>query len=38
MIKAAISAAQAQAAVAAAQAMSELTGGMKLPGMEGLLG
>ena len=37
LIKAAVSTAQAQAAVAAAEAMSELTGGMKLPGMDELM-
>ncbi len=37
MIKAAVAAAQAQAAAAAAEAMAELTGGMKLPGMEELM-
>jgi hypothetical protein len=38
LIKAAISAAQAKAASAAAEAMQELTGGMDIPGMEGLDG
>ena len=37
LVKAAVSAAQAQAAQAAAEAMRELTGGMDLPGMEGML-
>lgn len=37
LIKAAVSSAQESAAQAAAQAMSELTGGMDLPGMESLL-
>lgn len=37
LIKAAISAAQATAAQAAQQAMLELTGGMQLPGMEGMM-
>ncbi|MDY7010869.1 MAG: YbaB/EbfC family nucleoid-associated protein [Planctomycetota bacterium] len=37
LIKAAVSAAQEKAAVAAAEAMAELTGGMKLPGMEELM-
>jgi DNA-binding YbaB/EbfC family protein len=37
-IKAAVSAAQAQAAKAAAEAMKELTGGMDIPGLEGLIG
>ena len=37
LIKAAISAAQKKAAEAAAAAMSELTGGMSIPGMDGLL-
>ena len=36
LVKAAVSAAQQKAAVAAEQAMAELTGGMKLPGMDGL--
>ena len=38
MIKAAVSAAQEKAATAAKEAMQELTGGMSLPGMDGLLG
>lgn len=37
LIKAAISAAQNKAAEAAREAMNELTGGMELPGMDGLL-
>jgi len=37
LIKAAVSSAQDQAAEAAAQAMKELTGGMEIPGLEGLL-
>lgn len=37
LIKAAISAAQTQAADAAAEAMKELTGGMDIPGMEGMM-
>lgn len=37
LIKAAVAAAQTQAAQAAAEAMRELTGGMDLPGMEGLM-
>ena len=37
LIKAAISAAQAEAAQAAQEAMKELTGGMDLPGMDGLM-
>ena len=36
LIKAAISAAQQQAAQAAADAMKELTGGMDIPGMPGM--
>ncbi len=36
LIKAAVSAAQQQAAEAAAAMMQELTGGMELPGMEGM--
>ena len=36
LIKAAISAAQEKAALATAEAMRELTGGMDLPGMEGM--
>ena len=36
-LKAAIAAAQAQAAEAAERALKELTGGMELPGMEGLM-
>lgn len=38
LIKAAVSAAQEKAATAAKEAMQELTGGMSLPGMDGLLG
>ena len=38
VIKAAVSAAQKQAAQAAADAMREITGGMDIPGMEGMLG
>ena len=38
LIKAAVSSAQQQAAKAAAEAMEELTGGMDLPGLGGLLG
>ncbi len=37
LIKAAVSSAQAQAARAAEEAMKELTGGMDLPGLEGLV-
>lgn len=37
LIKAAVAAAQRKAAEAAAKAMKELTGGMDLPGMEGLI-
>ena len=37
IIKAAVSAAQEKASVAAAEAMRELTGGMEIPGLEGLL-
>lgn len=37
LIKAAVSSAQEKAAAAAAEAMSELTGGMNLPGMEDLM-
>lgn len=37
LIKAAVSAAQTKAAEAAAAAMNELTGGMDIPGMDGLL-
>ncbi len=37
LITIAVSAAQEKAAAAAAEAMSELTGGMKLPGMEELM-
>lgn len=37
LVKAAISSAQAQAAVAAEAAMKELTGGMDLPGLDGLM-
>lgn len=36
-VQQAVSAAQAQAAEAAQQAMAELTGGMELPGMEGMM-
>jgi DNA-binding YbaB/EbfC family protein len=38
IIKAAVSAAQAKAAAAAAEAMRELTGGLTVPGLEGMLG
>ncbi len=38
LVTAAVSAAQARAAEGAKQAMQELTGGMELPGMEGMLG
>lgn len=38
LIKAAVSAAQGKAAAAAAEAMKELTGGLPLPGLEGMLG
>ncbi len=38
LIVAAVSAAQSQAARAAAEMMQELTGGMDLPGLDGLLG
>ena len=38
LVKAAVSGAQAAAAEAAAAAMAELTGGVDLPGMDGLLG
>ncbi len=37
LIKAAVSAAQEQAVAATKEAMAELTGGMDLPGLEGLL-
>jgi len=37
LIKAAVSAAQNKAADAAAEAMKKLTGGMDIPGLEGLL-
>ncbi len=37
MVKAAVSAAQAKAAEAAEAAMKEMTGGMELPGMDGLM-
>ncbi len=37
LIKAAVSSAQGRAAEAAAAAMQELTGGMSLPGMDGLM-
>jgi len=37
-VKAAVAAAQEQASAAAAEAMKEITGGMPLPGLEGLLG
>ena len=37
LVVAAVSAAQAQAAEAAAKMMEELTGGMDLPGLDGLL-
>ncbi len=37
LIKAAIAAAQTQAADAATEAMKELTGGMDIPGMEGMM-
>ena len=37
LIKAAVAAAQEKASSAAAEAMAELTGGMKLPGMEELM-
>jgi len=38
VIKAAIAAAQAKAADAAAEALKELTGGVDIPGLDGLLG
>jgi hypothetical protein len=38
MIKAAVSSAQQQAAEAASEAMKELTGGMEIPGLGGMLG
>lgn len=38
MIKAAVSSAQRQAAEAASEAMKELTGGMEIPGLGGMLG
>ena len=38
LIKAAVGSAQQQAAVAAQEAMQELTGGMEIPGLGGLLG
>ncbi len=38
LVKAAISTAQLQAAKAAKEAMTELTGGVQLPGLEGLMG
>jgi DNA-binding YbaB/EbfC family protein len=37
LVKAAVSSAQSQAAEAAAAAMQEITGGMNIPGMDGLL-
>jgi hypothetical protein len=37
LVKAAVSAAQQQAALAAEQAMKELTGGMDIPGLDGLM-
>ena len=37
LIKAAVSGAQRQAAEAAVQAMQDLTGGMSIPGMEGMI-
>jgi len=37
MVKAAVAAAQEKAAQAAAEAMKELTGGMEIPGMGGLM-
>jgi len=37
LIKAAVSAAQKKASEAAAKAMHELTGGVKLPGLEGMM-
>jgi nucleoid-associated protein EbfC len=37
LIKAAVSGAQRQAADAAVQAMQDLTGGMSIPGMEGMI-
>jgi hypothetical protein len=38
LVVAAVRAAQTEAAQAAAEAMKELTGGMNLPGMEGMFG
>ena len=38
LIKAAVSSAQEKAATAAREAMNELTGGMDLPGLDGLMG
>ena len=38
LVKAAVSAAQTKAANAAAEAMKEITGGMNLQGLDGLLG
>jgi hypothetical protein len=38
LVKAAVGAAQEKAAAAAAEAMREITGGVSLPGLEGLLG
>ncbi len=38
LVKAAISTAQLQAAAAAKEAMMELTGGVQIPGMDGLMG
>ena len=38
LVKAAVSSAQDQAARAAAEMMHEMTGGMNLPGLDGLLG
>jgi hypothetical protein len=38
LVKAAVSAAQNQAATAAQEAMDELTGGMDIPGLGGMLG
>ena len=37
LVKAAVSAAQAKASAAAAEAMKELTGGLAMPGLEGML-
>jgi hypothetical protein len=38
LVKAAVSAAQGQASAAAGEMMRELTGGLNIPGLEGLIG